>query len=840
MNSEEEEEEEEHESSDEFSDDYYNDYYDDDDDDEEEDEDEDEDEPTSQPIHFRECLRLLDAALTSSNPPILPRWCTSEHIDILEDPMLLINGHQKCLSLPMNKREVQRFIRHAEPFDMKIDMIDGISFLPTARQIPTNAFNILNPRWSTKVEPYLKRSCIGPALQLDPNQIQLKVSNLLLLEPCQFPRQFQWSTDQHPNTIAKLFLSLPSTYKGGKETIIHYKEKHVFDLSKMNTMKSSYCTIVPMSHECKHEIDFISQGYKLVLVYDIIPLTSTIFYNVDINEATLTRVSRVFETWINGLEHEYHGYSSKIILPFSDMFHMGHNPLLHGIDRVIGTILRRTIEQYHSEQFLLYQGIIQPNRANDGTVHACRLLTDLKLMITNSSTTMKTLFNKIDFCLGNCNETYSGNVFVRKTRSEQGQFVSFEQFNVPIWCIVPVTEKYNLLIDNIPRVIIHLEQNLLPHHQQHHTEIFLLIDWLLTTTKKINFNAKSLLHQLLRLSTDQSITHDFIMTIRQLLEHKKYQDHFFPMIQKQDYDDIIYLLKYSKDTKIQLYIHQVFRTVLKRRSRDSERIRDAIKFIGVLSTRNVDLTFLLVLIHELLSNVLKPTSPKLSITDLANLLALLSISIDSYETSCEKISQQIIQQIKITTTAMTISSTITNLLRTVLVPTLIQIYRQFVDINCFYRKRKRDSTTVNFPPWFLSLYQTCLSLLNAYCNSTPAIPTYDNLSTYCNCSICKQLFVFLQNSKLFEQTFLIPDDNIYHFNMSVNTFTPLFIITKSMTSDKTKHQIHIMKMSTYDEEIWRENNLLRSLLTHIPLSNYSDEDQFQMMKTMKRFKSSSS
>ncbi|CAF1458750.1 unnamed protein product [Adineta ricciae] len=835
MSSDEEEEELE------FLDDYYySDDYDDDDslDDfgDEEEEEEEEEDSTQQPIHFRECLRLLDAALTSNNPPILPRWCTSEHINILEDPMLLIHGHEKCLSLPMNKKDVRRFIRHAEPLDMIIDIVDGISFPSSAHQIPANAFSILNQRWSTKIEPYLKRSCIGPALQLDHNQLDIKVSNLVLLEPCQFPRQFHWSVEQqHSGTIAKLFLSLPSIYKGGKETIVHYKEKHVFEL-----LSNTY-TIVPTSSECKHEIDFISHGYKLVLVYDIIPMTPTIFYNVDINEATLTRVGRVLETWMNGLEHEYHSYSSKIIVPFSDTFHVGHNPLLHGIDRVIGTVLRRTIEHHYSEHFLLYQGLIQPNRSNDGTVHACRLLTDLKLMSSNNGNMSTTLFNQIDLCLGNCNETYSGNVFVRKTRSEQGQLVSLEQFTVPIWCLVPMNEKYNLLIDNIPRVLSHLEQNLLPHHQHHQTEIFLLIDWLLTTTKKINFNTKSLLHHLLRLSTDPTITHHFSMIIRQLLEHKKFHDQFFPMILKQEYDDIVYLLNYSKDDKIQLYIHQVFQTVLKRRSRDSERIRDAIKFIGTLSTRNIDPSFLLVLTHELLSNVLKPNSPKLSMTDLSNLLALLSISMDSYELSCQIISQQIIQQIKITTTAMTISSTITNLLRTVLVPTLIQIYRQFADTNYFYGKRKRDST-VYFPPWFLSLYRTCLTLLNAYCNSSPAIPTYDNLSnvlhTHCSCSVCEQLFVFLQNSKLFEQTFLISNDKIYHFNMTVNTFTPLFITAKPMTSDKCNHQIHIMKMSTYDEEIWRENILLRSLLAHIQLSN-SSEDQCEMAKTnSKRFKSS--
>jgi hypothetical protein len=41
--------------------------------------------------------------------------------------MLLINGQKKCLALPLNKREARRFIRNAQPLDMKIDVVDSVS-----------------------------------------------------------------------------------------------------------------------------------------------------------------------------------------------------------------------------------------------------------------------------------------------------------------------------------------------------------------------------------------------------------------------------------------------------------------------------------------------------------------------------------------------------------------------------------------------------------------------------------------------------------------------------------------------------------------------------------------
>jgi hypothetical protein len=97
------------------------------DDNSDDDDDDDNDEALVQPVHFRECLRLFDTALTANNPPILPPWCASEHIGSIDDPMLCINGHQRCLALPLNKSEARRLIRRADTLPMKIDLVDDVS-----------------------------------------------------------------------------------------------------------------------------------------------------------------------------------------------------------------------------------------------------------------------------------------------------------------------------------------------------------------------------------------------------------------------------------------------------------------------------------------------------------------------------------------------------------------------------------------------------------------------------------------------------------------------------------------------------------------------------------------
>lgn len=734
--------------------------------------------------------------------------------------MLLIHGMNRSLPLPFSKRTARRVLPYAQPLEMNIDIVDGVTFPSTAYQIPAENFTILNPRWTSTIEPYLKQNCVGQSLQLNPAEIDLKLSNLILLKSCQFPRRFHWPKSD--SIIGKLFLSLPSFYRGGKETISYHREKHTFDHSDCDPSTSSFYTIVPHSDECQHEIDWITHGDKLILVYDILPLTSTVYYHVEINDSTLQRVSRVCEMWLNGLENEYHGYSTKIIHPFSDTFHPGKNLLLSGIDRMIGTILRRMVDEIHPEKFLLYQGIIQPNRSNDGSVHACRSLTQMKLINASKS---DPLFQQIDSCLGNCNETYSGNIFLRKIRSEHGNFLPIEQFAVPIWCLVPFDHRYELLLDHLPRVFTHLEENLLVHPDQS----LLLIDWLLTTPKKIHFNSKFLLHQLLRLQTHRE---EFLPLLRKLFEHKKFHEQFFPMTNEEEYEDLISLLNSSLDPQIPLYIHQVFRTVLQRRSRDTERMKDAIQFIGILSLRKVDSSFLLVLIHQLLSYIFKAHYPTPSITDLTNLLALLSLSGPIYQSSCVILSQQILRQIRIANTTTTSISTMTHLLRAVLIPTLMEIYRNFRRTNPEDGKRKRQRS---FPSWFLSLYRTCLSLLNSYCESLPPVPIYEQLTKKIDrncCAICRDFETFLSNSQTLEQVFRISSSQLRHFHTMIKQFQPLIIQTQSMTGDHRYHQIHLMKMSNYDDEMTRENFFLRSLLLNNQFEDTSE------MKGRKRFKSS--
>ena len=261
-----------------------------------------------------------------------------------------------------------------------------------------------------------------------------------------------------------------------------------------------------------------------------------------------------------------------------------------------------------------------------------------------------------------------------------GNPISIEQYLVPIWCLVPISEKYELFADRIPYVLKYFQENLVLaiHHRQ---EVFLLFDWLLSTTKKIHFDSKNLLHQLIQMIPISGIDNEMMVLMKKLFAHREFLDQFYSINHKEESKDLVFLLKSSRKTEIQLYLHQAFRNILKRRSFDTDRIKNLIKFIGILSSEEIDQGFIFVLIHELLTTVFQSTYVAPSLTDLVNLLALLSLFIDAYGPSCEILSQQIIHQIKITVTTTANVSTISNLLRIVLVPTIVHIYRHWTNDN---------------------------------------------------------------------------------------------------------------------------------------------------------------
>ena len=129
-----------------------------------------------------------------------------------------------------------------------------------------------------------------------PHAIGPHVSQLVLVGPSPFPRRFSWKKDQStPSTLRKPFITLLSSFIGGKESITRFKERHTFDLSDPKRNISSFFTVVPFSDEREHEIDLISKGFKLMLVYDIGSLNCTTCYNVPIGSEHLDRVRQVLE-----------------------------------------------------------------------------------------------------------------------------------------------------------------------------------------------------------------------------------------------------------------------------------------------------------------------------------------------------------------------------------------------------------------------------------------------------------------------------------------------------------------------------------------------------------------
>lgn len=236
-----------------------------------------------------------------------------------------------------------------------------------------------------------------------------------------------------------------------------------------------------------------------------------------------------------------------------------------------------------------------------------------------------------------------------------------------------------------------LEKTLIPS-VNHSQEVFHLIEWLLTTPKKVSLNTKAILHQLIRLTNSHELSDDLELLITKLLYHKKFAEQFHWTKQTQDLYDIVQLLKLPQKVKFQIAIHQTTRLTMKRFiNGDNVQLKEMIKFIGVLAANNINKNFVFVLVHELLQAIFRVNSLKLSLTDLIDLLALLATFYNVYERSCEIISKEIIRQMNLTK-LITNSSTTSNQLRELLVTTLIYICRNWIHVHSNNAsKEKRQS-----------------------------------------------------------------------------------------------------------------------------------------------------
>lgn len=169
------------------------------------------------------------------------------------------------LKFPISTATAKKLIRCAKP--AKFGWREQTLLDKTVRyawEIPKQAIKI-ERRWQTALQSVLTRLQRNLGL---PDAVALKAElhNLLIYEPGQFFHPHQ-DTEKSNGMVASLVVVLPSAHRDGQLVIDHQGSKKVFYTSRFSL---DQLTCIAFYADCHHEVKKITEGYRIVLTYQLI------------------------------------------------------------------------------------------------------------------------------------------------------------------------------------------------------------------------------------------------------------------------------------------------------------------------------------------------------------------------------------------------------------------------------------------------------------------------------------------------------------------------------------------------------------------------------------------
>jgi hypothetical protein len=157
-------------------------------------------------------------------------------------------------------------------------------------EIPRSRISIDLPSWQKTLAPQLERIRTGLGL---PKGARLKAElhNLLIYAPGQFFVTHQ-DSEKADDMIGTLVVSLPARFTGGTMVIKHHDEELRVGGSDQQL------TFIAFYADCHHEVRPITQGYRIVLTYNLIleKTTGAVAVPADRVAALTLRVREFFDT----------------------------------------------------------------------------------------------------------------------------------------------------------------------------------------------------------------------------------------------------------------------------------------------------------------------------------------------------------------------------------------------------------------------------------------------------------------------------------------------------------------------------------------------------------------
>jgi hypothetical protein len=193
-------------------------------------------------------------------------------------------------------------------------------------------------------------------LQRTNDEIEIELYKILLYEKGSFFKTHR-DTEKKDGMFATLLIILPSFYTGGNLVVRHHQRERVFDFSA-DTKSIHY---VVLYADCEHELLPVTEGYRLVLAYNVVLLPKPDNNQIaesKYNMMLMNRLDKIFTSWIERINNDKFDSENlrKLILPLDHEYtqaSMKNGPLLKGKDAIMGEIVRQAC-QNHQNRLMLY------------------------------------------------------------------------------------------------------------------------------------------------------------------------------------------------------------------------------------------------------------------------------------------------------------------------------------------------------------------------------------------------------------------------------------------------------------------------------------------------------
>ncbi|KAJ4503804.1 hypothetical protein HRR83_005573 [Exophiala dermatitidis] len=210
---------------------------------------------------------LLEALSQIEAPSFACGGVMSENLN----PGLFLNDHG-IVGLPLSKNDAGAIISKAtqSPFGKGEETLVDTS-VRKSWQLEPAQFSIRNPKWNNMIGRILHD--VYRALDLDcgRDNVCADLYKLLLYEEGAFFKPHR-DSEKAPGMFGTLMICLPSSHRGGELVLTHNDETVEFNTSSTSDFDISYAA---WYSDVLHEVKPVTQGYRLVLIYNLVRREST-------------------------------------------------------------------------------------------------------------------------------------------------------------------------------------------------------------------------------------------------------------------------------------------------------------------------------------------------------------------------------------------------------------------------------------------------------------------------------------------------------------------------------------------------------------------------------------